>query len=80
MISFCMESLMSKLQDIVHTVNSLRNKTLSIEKVITGQDMHTLQVAHLAPHVAGRITFVHKVNLYVHSVLERQIRLYEWLL
>ena len=70
----------TKLQDIVRTVNSLRNKTLSIEKVITGQDMHTLQVAHLVSHVAGRITFVHKVNLYVHSVLERQIRLYEWLL
>ena len=69
-----------KLQDIIPTVNSLRNKTLTIEKVLTGQDLHTLQAAHLAPHVIGGMTFIHKMNLYVHSVLERQIRLYEWLL
>ena len=24
--------------------------------------------------------FIHKLNLYVHSLLERQITLYEWLL
>ena len=28
----------------------------------------------------GRMMFIHKLNLYVHSMLERQIRLYEWLL
>ena len=39
-----------------------------------------LQVAHMAPDVIGRMTFIHKLNLYVHSMLERQIRLYEWLL
>ena len=62
------------------TVNSLRNRTLSIERLLTGQDLHTLQVAHMAPDVIGRMTFIHKLNLYVHSLLERQIRLYEWLL
>ena len=69
-----------KLQDIVMTVNSLWNRTLSIERLLTGQDLHTLQVAHMAPDVIGRMTFIHKLNLYVHSMLERQIRLYEWLL
>ena len=39
--------------------------------------MHTLQSAHMIPDVTGRMTFMHKLNLYVHSVLERQIRLYE---
>ena len=39
-----------------------------------------LQVAHMAPDVISRMTFIHKLNLYVHSMLERQIRLYEWLL
>ena len=34
----------------------------------------------MTPDVTGRMTFMHKLNLYVHSVLERQIRLYEWLL
>ena len=42
--------------------------------------MYTLQTAHMIPGVTGRMTFMHKLNLYVHSVLERQIRLYEWLL
>ena len=69
-----------KLQDIVMTVNSLQNRTLSIERLLTGQNLHTLQAAHMAPDVIGRMTFIHKLNLYVHSMLERQIRLYEWLL
>ena len=42
--------------------------------------MYTLQMAHMLPDVSGRMTFIHKLNLYVHSVLERQTRLYEWLL
>ena len=69
-----------KLQDIVMTVNSLWNRTLSIERLLTGQDQHTLQVAHMVPNVISRMTFIHKLNLYVHSMLEREIRLYEWLL
>ena len=69
-----------KLQDIVMTINSLQNRTLSIERLLTGQDLQMLQVAHMAPDVIGRMTFIHKLNLYVHSMLERQIRLYEWLL
>ena len=69
-----------KLQDIVMTINSLRNRILSIERLLTGQDLHTLQVAHMVPNVISRMMFIHKLNLYVHSMLERQIRLYEWLL
>ena len=61
-----------KLQDIVMTVN--------IERLLTGQDLQMLQVAHMVPDVIGRKTFIHKLNLYVHSMLQRQIRLYEWLL
>ena len=69
-----------KQQGIVMTINSLQNRTLSIDRLLTGQDLHMLQVAHMAPNVIGRMTFIHKLNLYVHSMLERQIRLYEWLL
>ena len=69
-----------KLQDIVMTINSLWNRTLSIERLLTGQDLHMLQVAHMVPEIIGRMTFIHKLNLYVHSMLERQVRLYEWLL
>ena len=73
----------AKLQDIVRMVNGIRNRTLSLEKLLTGQDLHTLQHAHMAPDLPGlegRLTFMHKTNLYVHSVLERQIRLYELML
>ena len=38
-----------KPQDIVMTINSLQNRTLSIERLLTGQDLHTLQVAHMLP-------------------------------
>ena len=54
-----------KLQDIVMTINSLQNRTLSIERLLTGQDLHTLQVAHMVPNAIGRMTFIHKLNLYV---------------
>ena len=70
----------TQLQDIVSTINGLRNRTMQIEKLLTGQDLYTLQIAHMVPDVTGRMTFMHKLNLYVHSVLECQIRLYEWLL
>ena len=56
---------------------------MSLEKLLTGQDLHTLQHAHMVPDlpgIEGRLTFMHKTNLYVHSVLERQIRLYKLML
>ena len=70
----------AQLQDIVGTVNDLQNKTMQLEKLLIGKDLQTLQMAHMIDDVSGRMTFIHKMNLYVHSVLERQIRLYEWLL
>ena len=70
----------TQLQDIVSTINGLGNRTMQIEKLSTGQDLYTLQIAHMVPDVTGRITFIHKLNLYVHSMLECHIRLYEWLL
>ena len=76
----CGKYNVEKLQDIVMTVNSLQNRTLSIERLLTGQDLQMLQVGHMAPDVISRMTFIHKLNLYVHSMLERQIRLFEWLL
>ena len=70
----------AQLQDIVSTVNDLQNRTMQLERLLTVEDMYTLQMAHMLPDVSGRMTFIHKLHLYVHSVLERQIRLYEWLL
>ena len=70
----------AQLQDIVSTVNGLQNRTMQLERLLTGQDLFTLQMARMLPDISGRMTFIHKMNLYVHSVLERQIRLYEWLL
>ena len=70
----------AQLQDIVQTINGLGNRTMQLEKLLTGQDFYTLQIAHMVPDVTGRMTFIHKLNLYIHSTLESQIRLYEWLL
>ena len=46
---------------------------MQVEKLLTGQDLYTLQIAHMTPDVTGGMTLIHKL-------LERQIRLYEWLL
>ena len=51
-----------KATGYVMTVNSLWNRTLSIERLLTGQDLHTLQVAHMAPDVIGRMMFIHKIE------------------
>ena len=70
----------TQLQDIVSTINGLRNRTMQLEKLLTGQDLYALQTANMALDVTGRMTFMHKLHLYIHSELKCQIRLYEWLL
>ena len=70
----------ANLQDLVKTVNVLQNRTMVIERLLMGQDLYKLQHPQMAPDVTGRVTFIHKLNLYVHNMLECQIRLYEWLL
>ena len=74
------KSNVAQLKDIVSTVNGLQNRTMQLEKFLTGQDLYTLQIAHVTSDVTGRMTIMLKLNLYVHSVVERQTRLYEWLL
>ena len=70
----------TQLQDIIQTINGLGNRTMQLEKLLTGQDLYTLQIAYMAPDVTGRMTSIHKLNLFIHSILESLIRLYEWLL
>ena len=69
----------TQLQDIIRTINDLQSRTMQIEKLSASQDVYMLQITHMAPDVTGRMTVIHKLNLYVHSMLEHQIRLYEWL-
>ena len=59
----------AQLQDIVSTVNGLRNRTLQTVKLLTGQDLYTLQIAHMAPDVTDRMTFIYKLNcMYIVSL------------
>ena len=37
----------AQLQDIVSTVNGLQNKTMQLERLLTGQDMFTLQMTQM---------------------------------
>ena len=53
----------TQLQEIVSTINGLRNRTMQIEKLLTDQDLYMLQIAHMALDVTGRMTFMHKLNL-----------------
>ena len=54
----------AQLQDIISTVNSLRNRTPQIEKLLTGQDLYILHFTHMAPDVTGRMAFMHKLNFF----------------
>ena len=70
----------TQLQDIVRTINGLQNRTMQNEKLLTGQDLYMLQIAHYGARCHRKNDIYSKLNLYVHSMLKHQIRLYEWLL
>ena len=55
--------LLSCKQDIVSTVNGLQNRSMQLEKLLTGQDLYTLQIAHMISDVTGRVTFMHKQSI-----------------
>ena len=48
----------AQLQDIVSTVNGFQNRTMQLERLLTGEDLFTLKMAHMLPDVFGRMTCI----------------------
>ena len=44
----------AQLQDIVSTVNGFQNRTMQLEKLLTGKDLFTLHMAHMLSDVSGK--------------------------
>ena len=44
----------TQLQDIVRTINGLQNRTMQIEKLLTGQNLCMLQITHMVPDVTRK--------------------------
>ena len=47
----------------------------AIEKFLTCQVLYMLQIAHMVPDVIGKMTSIHKFQMYMHSILKGQIRI-----
>ena len=52
----------AQLQDIVSTVNGLQNRTMQLERLLTGEDIFTLHMAHMLPDVS-----FWKDDIYTHN-------------
>ena len=65
------------LEKIIHTVNHLGDRVHRMEELLLGKDhsVATQQFLH-ASHI-GRLLFTHKLNIYLTSVQETQLRLYD---
>ena len=68
---------LDSLEKIIHTVNHLGDRFHQMEKLLLGKDhtMATQQFLH-SSHI-GRLLFAHKLNIYLTSVQEIQLRLYD---
>ena len=68
---------LDSLEKIIHTVNHLGYRVHQMEKLLLGKDhaMATQQFLHSS--YIGRLLFAHKLNIYLTSIQETQLRLYD---
>ena len=68
---------LDSLEKIIHTVNHLGEKVHRMEELLMGKDhsVATQQFSHA--NSIGRLLFAHKLNIYLTSVQETQLKLYD---
>ena len=68
---------LDSLEKIIHTVNHLGDRVHRLEELLMGKDhgMATRQFLHAS--YIGRLLFAHKLHIYLTSVQETQLRLYD---
>ena len=68
---------LDSLEKIIHTINHLGERVHRMEELLLGKDhsMATQQFLHASS--IGRLLFTHKLNIYLMSVQETQLRLYD---
>ena len=65
------------LEKIIHTVNHLGDRVHQMEGLLMGKDQSVATQQFLHSNYLGRLLFAHKLNIYLTSVQETQLRLYD---
>ena len=65
------------LEKIIHTVNHLGDRVHQMEGLLMGKDQNVATRQFLHFNYLGRLLFAHKLNIYLTSVQETQLRLYD---
>ena len=68
---------LDSLEKIIHTVNHLGERVHQMEELLMGKDHSVATQQFLHASSIGRLLFVHKLNIYLMSVQETQLRLYD---
>ena len=68
---------LDRLEKIIHTVNHLGERVHRMEELLMGKDHSVATQQFLHANSIGRLLFAHKLNIYLMSVQETQLRLYE---
>ena len=62
---------------IIHTINHLGDRVHQMEKLLLGKDHTVATQQFLHSSYTGRLLFAHKLNIYLTSIQETQLRLYD---
>ena len=65
------------LDKIIHTVNHLSDRVHQMEGLLMGKNHTVATRLFLHSNYLGRLLFAHKLNIYLTSVQETQLRLYD---
>ena len=68
---------LDNLEKIIHTVNHLGERVHRMEELLMGKDHSVATQQFLHANFIGRLLFAHKLNIYLTSVQETQLRLYD---
>ena len=68
---------LDSLEKIIHTVNHLGDRVHRMEELLMGKDHGIATQQFLHASYIGRLLFAHKLNIYLTSVQETQLRLYD---
>ena len=68
---------LDSLEKIIHTVNHLGDQVHQMEELLMGKDHSVATRQFLHASYIGRLLFAHKLNIYLMSVQETQLRLYD---
>ena len=68
---------LDSLEKIIHTTNHLGDRVHQMEKLLLGKDHTVATQWFLHSSYIGRLLFAHKLNIYLTSIQETQLRLYD---